>query len=299
MPHFAVATFKRVFQVIPTRDVLDLETLVSGLTRFILKPKLRKQIDDDISRVEKAWTAYEKGIRLGGSRWSAIHQAAKQGGKQEARKVYEKFRNQAQARTKTDLRNWSPVLYPPDVKRTQENVIHISCLVQDFDSGVTIREVSERWDSFFHIIHTTWSHQPNHPKFRVILPFAAAVPVSDWPLVWEWASKRVGKLNDSSMSSAASMYALPVTPGESFAREARVHQRALLHPVEQKIISHAAAPPPDILPPKASHFRGDPELKFISEETKPFVLDDRDFDLFRTRKEIESEDPFEDEFDLF
>jgi len=301
-PKFAIATFKRVFEVTPRRDLLTLEELTAGLTRFILKPKLRLQIERDVARIDEAWKAIQEGRRLGGRRWSYIRRGEKRGGKEGAQKAYDKLMSKAIGRTKTDLRIWSPALYPPNSRRESENVVHLSCLVLDYDSGVSINEASDQWTRWYHIVHTTWSHTPGHPKFRLILPLAKPVYAEDWRPFWTWGAERAGMLNDPALKSPSSTYALPVTQGLERQRVAFVHRAPLLNPVAEGLVRRAAPPPPPIEPMKASHFRGDPDLKFV--ESEP---DDDDFDLFGSSSdssggssaEAEPEPNELDEFDLF
>ncbi len=313
---FAVATFKRVFEVTPRRDLLTLAELTAGLTKFILKPRLRQQIERDVFRIEEAWKAIQEGKRLGGRRWSTIRRGEKRAGAEGAKKAYQKLLSKAYGRTKTDLRIWSPALYPPNSRREAENVVHLSCLVLDYDSGVDIPQTSAQWTDWYHIVHTTWSHTPEHAKFRLILPLAKPIHAEDWRPFWTWGAQRAGMLNDPALKSPSSTYALPVTQGVQRQRVAFVHQAPLLNPLAMGLVTRAAPPPPPIPPMKASHFRGDPDLKFIDSNAVPagkdlFVQtepDLDDFDLFGSSSSSSSthsdpegavqEDEL-DEFDLF
>ena len=269
-PRFAIATFMRVFDVEPKRDVLTLEELTTGLTRFIVKPKLHRAITRDIERIEQAWDAWQAGETTGGRRYGFIARAAKVGGEEAAREAKEALVRKARGRAKTDLRLWSPALYAEDGRRDSDHVISVSCLVLDFDSGVSPREASADWSRWYHVVHTTWSHRPEHPKFRLALPLAHPVWRDDWREVWEWAAERCGMANDPALKSAAATYALPATPHPGAHREAFVHGGALLSPLAEGLVADAADPPPNLPPQEASHFRGtDPSEQTIDYPRDP------------------------------
>ena len=83
---------------------------------------------------------------------------------------------------------WSPVEYIAGSTRGSAGVRSLSCLVLDYDSGkATIEDARAAWGSWPGILHTSWSHTPEHHKFRVILPLWRPVPVEDWPGVFAWA----------------------------------------------------------------------------------------------------------------
>ncbi|HJL01512.1 MAG TPA: hypothetical protein RMH85_26070 [Polyangiaceae bacterium LLY-WYZ-15_(1-7)] len=314
-PRFAVATFKRVFETTPTRDVLTLEELTAGLMRFILKPKLERQVARDVMRIEEAWAAIESGERLGGRRWSILRRAEKRGGREEARRAYERLLQKARGRAKTDLRIWSPTLYREGGRRESDDVVHLSCLVLDYDSGVPIEEASAQWTEWYHVVHTTWSHRPEHPKFRLVLPLAKPVLAEDWRPFWWWGAERAGMRNDPALKSPASNYALPAIRGREQPRQAFVRRAPLLDPLREGLVKRVADPPPDLPPPGPSHWRGDdPDEKFVDHPREPFVAaeplfvsdepDESDFDLFgdgeanaREEREGGEPDPWADEFD--
>ncbi len=303
MPRFAIATFKRVFDVEPTRDVVTLDELTAGLTRFILKPKLARAIVRDIERIEKAYDAWCAGEVTGGRRYSTIARAGKSDGPDGARAARDRLVRKAKARAKTDLRLWSPALYEEGGRRDSDSVIHVSCLVLDFDSGVGIDEVSADWARWYHILHTTWSHRPGYPKLRLVVPLAHPVAAADWRDVWEWAAERSNLANDPALKSPASTFALPATPHPRAPRDARVHGGALLSPLAEGLVADAADPPPDLPPQEESHFRGtDPSERTIDQPRSqakvaaPAQVPTSGFDLFGP-PDKPSEPDWDDEFD--
>lgn len=292
---FAVATFKRVFEVTPRRDVLTLEELVRGLTTFALKPRLQARVERELSRLEQTYRAHAAGEEPSGRYAAMLRRARARGDGGEA--AYEQLRRKIFARSKTDLRLWSPTLYRAGGRRGSEDVVHLSCLVLDYDAGATIEAASARWSDFFHVVHTTWSHTPERPKFRLVLPLAAPVLAEDWERVWGWAQRRAGGLIDSALKSPASTYALPATAGHDHPRRAFVARAPLLDAVALGLVPRAAAPPPQLERPDASHFRGDPDLTFVPAPPEEAPVSPEDFDLFGSS--AEAGDGIDDEFDLF
>jgi len=291
---FAIATFKRVFDVTPSRDVLSLEELARGLTRFAVRPKLQARVDRELARLERAWRALLDGEARGGRHASVLRRAYARAGRAGAEQAYEKMRRRAKARSKTELRIWSPTLYPPGARRGADHVVHLSCVVLDYDEGASIDEASDRWSEVFHIVHSTWSYTPERPRFRLVLPLAHPVPAEHWEPVWSWASARAGGCNDPALKSPASTYALPATPSVRTPRRAFVVERPLLDPLAIGLVPRVAPPPAAVpSPAPVSQFRGDPDLQFVDAGEADVAL--ADFELFGG----DDEDPLEEEFDLF
>jgi hypothetical protein len=172
---------------------------------------------------------------------------------------------------KRDLRLWSPALYRPGAdKRGSENVTHVGCRVLDYDDGTSIADASATWSTWFHIVHTTWSHTADFPKFRIIMPLAFAVASEDWAKVWSWAEEIARFEIDPTMKSPAATYALPAVPHRAWPREAFSRPGAILDPVDEGILERrtqldlAPKRPPEGVP---SMMRGeDPEHEYLDHE---------------------------------
>ena len=248
---FAVCTFDRVFDVAPKQETLTLDQLVQGLLRFELKPALLKASQRQMRQVEAAWAGWQADTYRSGKQYARIRQAAdtaRRAGEDPAAAAeaeYNKLLTDAKGSPKRDLRLWAPALYPPDSRRGSDNVIHISCLVLDYDKGLPAAEALPFWEPWFHVAHSTWSHTPELQKFRVILPLAAPVRAEDWRAVWDWAEQIAGKWIDPSMKSRGANFALPATPGFGHPRIAVLHDDApLLDPVAEGLVQRGGEPPP-------------------------------------------------------
>lgn len=156
---------------------------------------------------------------------------------------------------KKDLRNWSPAYYLPGARRGGEQVIHLSCLVLDYDRGTPIAEASDCWQDSFHIVHSTWSFTPAKPKFRLILPLADPIRPEDWSRVYEWAEEKSGRVVDPTGKSLGTMFALPAVPGATTPRVAFCRNGPLLDARLEGLVDHVALPPPaDLRSSEPNHF---------------------------------------------
>ena len=117
---------------------------------------------------------------------------------------------------KLDLPMWAPVRFHTP-RRLAANAETVSCLVLDFDKGITPDEAREPWLSWPHVLHTSYSHTPEAPKFRLVVPLETPVPAAAWRRVWEWGTERVGQRNDLQCKDVSRGYFLPVDRGPHWA----------------------------------------------------------------------------------
>ena len=166
----------------------------------------------------------------------------------------EALKAEARKGIKRMLRLWSPVHYRPGASRGSDGVESLSCLVLDYDDGTRVADASARWESFFHIVHTTWSHTDAHPKLRLTLPLVQPVRGADWGAVWAWAEQRTGQVIDPAMKGPGATYALPAVPSRSWPRHAFVHEGTLLDPVAFGIVDAEVGVPLEPHLERAPHF---------------------------------------------
>jgi hypothetical protein len=111
---------------------------------------------------------------------------------------------------------WSPAAYRSGTTRRKENVLFVSCLVLDVDSGASIDSVWNTFPDHQRILYTTWSHNKSMPKCRLVLPLQEPVPGSHWFQSWVWANTRAtrrGIAQDPSCKDSSRLYFLPAVPG--------------------------------------------------------------------------------------
>lgn len=135
------------------------------------------------------------------------------------------------------LRCWSPVLYRQGATRGWEGVELVSCLVLDVDCGASIEAGRAPWMGVAHVVHTSWSHTPEHPRYRIGVPLADPVVVELWPRVWEWASDHAGITIDEKCKDAPRLYFEPAVFSTETPRETHVNEGPIL------AIDAAALPP--------------------------------------------------------
>lgn len=247
-PRFALVTFDRVFDTGVSQEFATLPELVEIFGRFELREKTQRRVDKEVKRVEEAAAAWSAGEELGFrayrelSRAAAAAEAAGEDREEAVAQKLSAMRKNAAGTAKKDLHLWSPALYQPDSRRGKDGVLHLSCLVMDYDEGVSIAEAMATWRPWFHMLHTTWSHSPARPRFRLVLPLAKPVLGEDWALVGQWAEERTGHKIDPAGKGKASTFALPAVRSTDAPCFATCQPGELLDLVTEKVVERAAAP---------------------------------------------------------
>lgn len=125
---------------------------------------------------------------------------------------------------------WSPAQYPPGATRSNKAVLGLCAAVGDFDNGISWEEVKERLEKYEYIAHSTHSFDPEHPKFRIVIPFSRPVAQFDWAGIKARIDHHVfGLATDPAAKDASRAYYLPSCPPESL-RFAERHQGEWLDP---------------------------------------------------------------------
>jgi hypothetical protein len=112
--------------------------------------------------------------------------------------------------SKLDLPAWSPARFKSGATRKVSAVESVSCLVLDHDAGDP-EEALAAWDGWVAILHSTWSHRPEAPRFRVIVPLARPVPAERWTAAWSWAAER-SRGADPACKDPSRLYFRPAVP---------------------------------------------------------------------------------------
>jgi len=110
---------------------------------------------------------------------------------------------------KKDLLCWSPARYASGQLRAKSNVISVSCLVYDIDDGAPF-DMHNLFSDYRYYAHSTFSHKPEAPKWRLILPLKRPVPGAEWRRAWragkEIFQSRTGCEIDGVCSDASRLY---------------------------------------------------------------------------------------------
>jgi hypothetical protein len=124
-------------------------------------------------------------------------------------------------------RCWSPTAYVAGhTTRGNAGVESVSCLVFDCDR---VPPDPKRLEGVYWLGHTTWSHTPQAPRWRVIIPLARPVPARQWTDVWRRARASLCPEADPACKDPSRAYWLPSHDGGVSAKTRR-HEAPLLDP---------------------------------------------------------------------
>lgn len=97
-------------------------------------------------------------------------------------KEVEDLRTLATDKVKDDAPLWSPCLFS-EGSRKEDKATELSALVLDYDYGRPANVAVFKL-GIAHIWHTSASHTPEKPKWRLIVPFSSPVPAKAWKDFW-------------------------------------------------------------------------------------------------------------------
>lgn len=180
-----------------------------------------------------------------------------------------------------DGRGWSPTKYLPGATRLKANVREVAALVLDVDHADVPRA---QLDGLAWLAHTTHSHSPDDPRWRVIIPFTRPVPAADWPDVVQRAYVRFGGVADTQCQDASRFYYRPsCRPGAEHLVEH--HDGRALDPDEL----------PALTPEQRDRSRHASRLDVAALLEHGSPNGQRDFDSFRLAAKLRYADvPYED-----
>jgi len=171
--------------------------------------------------------------------------------------------SQHDERTAKDGPGWSPTLYRPDpspedenqdpVTRANDNVIAITCLVLDQDG------IAPHWglfEQYEYISHTTYSHTPEAPCWRVIFPLAEPCPADKWEETWRRAQHWLAPETDPTCKDESRFYYWP-TARSGVEPHAVHHQGELLDWRRLDAIPETSKAPPKTVQPSRGGRVGD------------------------------------------
>jgi len=153
---------------------------------------------------------------------------------------------------KLALPAWSPARFPIGAPRKSATVADVSCIVLDYDAGDPDAALGE-WSGVLAVLHSTWSHTPAAPRFRVIVPLARPVPLARWAEAWALGAGR-SPGTDPACKDPARLYFRPALPCADAPHFARIQDGELfdvlgLLPEEPPPVVLRSASPTNILVP--------------------------------------------------
>lgn len=99
--------------------------------------------------------------------------------------------------------------------RKTENIDMVTMIVLDIDCGMSLAETQKIMAGTESVIHTTFSHTPEHPKLRVIIPLKKAVTPLHAKAIFLQMQERFGGRLDSACFDVARMFYLPRCPKDA------------------------------------------------------------------------------------
>ncbi len=127
---------------------------------------------------------------------------------------------------KRALPAWSPAIFLQGARRAADTVLAVGCLVLDVDAGDP-DAAFDPWPGVLAVMHTTWSHRPEAPRYRLVLPLARPVPAHLWGLAWTWAVERTAEA-DRACKDPSRLYFRPAVSCPEAPHAARLQGGALL-----------------------------------------------------------------------
>lgn len=161
--------------------------------------------DINLSQMENSWSDMVKlltgGALFTGSMTLSEYQAATDKEKKAAK----------------DGLAWIPCsAIDPAGKREQSNMNLAFAMVLDIDIGMALEDVVAKLGEYEYVLHSSYSHSPEKPKWRVVIPFRTPIPAQDLPRVFDVFQTRFGGALDPACGhDPARMYYLPACPADA------------------------------------------------------------------------------------
>ena len=78
-----------------------------------------------------------------------------------------------------------PYKLGPEQKRANRNIESVSALVFDIDEpkGYTFDDIIALTSEYFGVVHTTWSHTIDQPRYRLVIHLKEEIPAKDFVAV--------------------------------------------------------------------------------------------------------------------
>lgn len=123
----------------------------------------------------------------------------------------------ATKRKEKDYVGWMPCsVKNQGGRRIQENMDLVHLLVLDIDDGLPLGQIHEVLAQYEYAVHSSYSHTPEKPKWRVVLPLDEPIPATDLPALFDQVNELFdGKLDASCGHDYARMYFLPGCPPDA------------------------------------------------------------------------------------
>jgi hypothetical protein len=130
----------------------------------------------------------------------------------------------ARAKAQKSGRAWCPATFGNRTNakgslRHDGNVLAIYAGVADIDNKVdeplTVPEIERRLNGYALALHTSYSHTPDKPRYRVIIPLAHPMPPADMPRLFAYFKSLFGSALDEACKNPSHLYFTPSYPPDA------------------------------------------------------------------------------------
>lgn len=147
---------------------------------------------------------------------------------------------------KEHVPGWAPCIYERDSRAEDCRALAVTALVCEYDHDVGLDAAAETWGDWFGFVYSTFSHKPDAPRLRVILPLSRNVTPEEHGRLWRWAESVGGAIDRKAKDAKRFWFWPAIAPGGVY--ETRNLCGAILEPdpvlAEVKPIASPPAPIP-------------------------------------------------------
>ena len=164
---------------------------------------------------------------------------------------------------------WIPCsIKDPLGRRLQENMDLAYLMVLDIDDGLPLEIIHSVLSKYEYALHSSYSHSPSKPKWRVVLPLAQPIPASELPSLFDHMNGLFdGKLDASCGHDPARLYYLPACPADAEDQYVFKHHEGVFLDPDKFIIGHDESSMPSMAPTEPVKPPGTAKFDVSSEGT--------------------------------
>jgi hypothetical protein len=128
-----------------------------------------------------------------------------------------KFKDPRQGVTdKRQLPGWAPTSFLHN-RRSLKNALYSSAMVFDIDRGTGISDVLSSLRGFTYLVHSSFSSDPQNPRWRVVLPLVERVTPDQHCGIWHYLADKIPNIDVSTKDPSRLWYAPAVPPNGYYA----------------------------------------------------------------------------------
>ena len=124
----------------------------------------------------------------------------------------------------------------------------------DIDNGITSQDAHRHFLDCVHVIYMSWSHRPESPRFRLVIPLHRDINAREYKLLWQVLAERIPGSVDTQTRDLARALFLPAVRPDGWRAPAKAWLEAPLADPDRMLeralaLVHPPAPPPRPPPP--------------------------------------------------